>query len=108
MWWLGLVGQWVPNVVDLVLLNATKSLEGLPEGVPWPWDEINFSNWVNYNSSLFVKMLPVQIWGHEGRTDPEWVLNHTLVWADGRLLVHSTSVRPPSPSLCYPADDHPE
>jgi hypothetical protein len=112
---LRVAGQWVPNVIDLALVNATRALDWLPEGSSWAWDEINFSNWVNYNSSLFVKMLPVQIWGQEGYEHPEWVPNHTLVWADGRLLVHSTSVRtpsPPSPSSmpcsCSHADERPE
>ncbi len=69
---------------------TARSLAG--EHPLFAWEETEFSKWALYSSSLRIKLMPLQYAGQQGR---KWKAGdgHALIWDNGRLLLHSASVR---------------
>jgi hypothetical protein len=77
---------------------SARSLAG--EHPLFAWEETQFSTWALYSSSLRIKLMPLQYAGQQGR---QWKAGdgHALIWDNGRLLLHSASVRHSATDLRY-------
>lgn len=77
---------------------SARSLAG--EHPLFAWEETQFSTWALYSSSLRIKLMPLQYAGQQGR---QWKAGdgHALIWDNGRLLLHSASVRHSATDLQY-------
>jgi hypothetical protein len=81
-------------LINSAWLNVSKAASLKTSHPARAWEEVEFSYWALYESTLFIKLMPLQFTGKYAKS---WKQELRLIWRNGHIILNDTVFRIPTP-----------